>query len=102
MGVYNKSIDTDEARRQLQLRGGAGKFAARAAGEGGDEVLRLYRIFRSIDLDGSGEADFDEVRQLLARSASSAISDGQFQEWMDQMDADGSGAVDFEEFLAVY
>jgi len=66
------------------------------------EVLRLYRIFRSIDLDGSGEADFDEVRQLLARSASSAISDGQFQEWMDQMDADGSGAVDFQEFLAVY
>jgi voltage-gated potassium channel Kch len=123
--VYSKSIDTDEARRQLQLAG-ARKFAAGPAGPNDEEleqdlpedldvdmivmdsglprseVLRLHRIFRSIDLDGSGEADFDEVRQLLARSASSAVSDGQFQEWMEQLDADGSGTVDFEEFLAVY
>jgi len=123
--VYSKSIDIDEARQQLQ--GGLTRFSAGPAEMGDNEeleedlpkdldidmivmdtgmsrgeVLRLYRIFRSIDLDGSGEADFDEVRQLLARSTSSAVSDQQFQGWMNQLDADQSGAVDFEEFLAVY
>jgi len=122
--VYEQHIDTNEARRQLQ-EGRAFAAAGQAAEPGQEdlgelpedididmivmdsgmprsEVMRLYKIFRSIDLDGSGEADFDEVRQLLARSSSSAVSDTQFEDWMDLLDADQSGAVDFEEFIAVY
>mmetsp|Transcript_36726 Transcript_36726/g.72679 ORF Transcript_36726/g.72679 Transcript_36726/m.72679 type:complete len:353 (+) Transcript_36726:3-1061(+) len=123
--VYRESIDTDAVRQHLQAGGGV--FSASPSGMLDDdapnedlptdididmivmdsgmsrsEVLRLYRIFRSIDLDGSGEADVEEVRQLLARNASSVANDKQLQEWMNQLDSDQNGAVDFEEFLSVY
>jgi len=57
------------------------------------------RKFRSIDADGSGTLDREEV---LAGAKILDLTEDQASSLFDELDADGSGDVDMEEFLAVY
>merc|ERR1712037_383613 len=66
------------------------------------EVIRLYRIFQSADLDGNGEIDAMEAREMIARASEVPMSSEDFDRYMATLDADGSGRVTFEEFLSCY
>jgi Ca2+-binding EF-hand superfamily protein len=57
------------------------------------------QMFADFDADGSGELDYEEVRQLSRVLGLAAVDP---LEVMQGMDADGSGAVTFEEFFAWY
>ena len=55
-------------------------------------------VFDSIDQDGNGELDLQELKEL-AEALGVKLDDASAQEAMATMDADGSGEVDFDEFI---
>lgn len=58
------------------------------------EILQLQRIFRKVDIDGSGSVDTVELLTLLD------IERTRFTEQIFTcFDSDGSGTVDFREFV---
>lgn len=61
------------------------------------DAKSLRKLFKQLDVDGSGALDRDEV-QMLAAAGGKALSDRQLSDAMKEMDKDGSGEVDFEEF----
>jgi hypothetical protein len=67
----------------------------------GDVVGNLFEIFSSADEDGSGEIDFDELRQLL-ESMGMHLTDQSFAEICAAVDQDGNGSVDFAEFVSIF
>jgi Ca2+-binding EF-hand superfamily protein len=67
-------------------------------GAPGDESYITCRTqFASLDEDGSGELEEEEIR-ALAEQLGNTLSDSELDIAMKKMDADGSGAVDFAEF----
>jgi voltage-gated potassium channel Kch len=109
-----KRLDVDSARLSIQ---DAANLARRDEGHDIDadldllamdsgfsrqEVIRLYRIFESADLDGNGEIDPFEAEEIIARASDIPMSQADFQEYMNILDADNSGRVCFEDFLSVY
>eukprot|EP01043_Picozoa_sp_COSAG02_P017924 COSAG02_NODE_824_length_16741_cov_16.319733_3_plen_1657_part_00 len=67
-----------------------------------DGDMTIRKIFDSVDADGSGFLDHDEVRVALKRLCTEKdgeeMSDEQIQDAIKLMDADKSGEVDFHEF----
>eukprot|EP01052_Picozoa_sp_SAG31_P012474 SAG31_NODE_731_length_12498_cov_7.368336_2_plen_475_part_00 len=61
------------------------------------EQEKLEKLFRSIDVDGSGSLDRAEIATLAAK-AGKTMSTRQLDDAMLQMDGDGSGQVDLDEF----
>jgi hypothetical protein len=61
------------------------------------ELKQLRKLFSSIDEDGSGLLDRDEVH-LLAEQLGASLSTAELDQAMREMDEDGSGEVDFDEF----
>ena len=55
------------------------------------------KMFNSVDVDGGGTLDIDEVRQL-GEKLGFVFTEKELQIAMGQMDEDGSGEVDFHEF----
>jgi Ca2+-binding EF-hand superfamily protein len=64
---------------------------------GRDMSAYLRQVFDSIDIDGSGSLDRDEVAQL-SRNLGNELSPEELEAAMLEMDGDGGGEVDFEEF----
>eukprot|EP01051_Picozoa_sp_SAG22_P013291 SAG22_NODE_1469_length_4347_cov_2.842279_4_plen_424_part_01 len=71
------------------------------AGALDEGVDRLRGIFHSLDLDGSGALDKDEVRQALERMGKGAAPE-EVDRAMADMDDDQSGEVGLDEFEAWY
>jgi len=63
--------------------------------------LMSRRLFDSIDADGGGTLDSEEMSQLFAMLGLS-ITKEQEATIMAKVDADGSGEVDFDEFFNWY
>lgn len=61
------------------------------------DARSLRKLFRQLDVDGSGALDREEVK-MLAAAGGKAMSERQLSDAMKQMDKDGSGEIDFEEF----
>ncbi|CAK0911025.1 unnamed protein product [Prorocentrum cordatum] len=105
-------LDVDSARRAIQDAAGLRDegsdieadldLLAMDSGFSRQEVIRLYRIFESADLDGNGEIDPFEAEEIIARASDVPMSQADFQEYMRTLDADNSGRVCFEDFLSVY
>lgn len=66
--------------------------------EMGMSYHRTKRLFQTFDVDGSGEIEFDEFREMLARLRVGADEDAVAQ-MFSLLDTDGSGSVDMEEYL---
>ena len=60
--------------------------------------LLIRSMFDSVDVDGSGNLDIEEVA-TLAVSLGNKLDENQLKAAMEIMDQDGSGEVDFSEFF---
>ena len=61
-------------------------------------VLHMRFIFNSVDSDGNGTLDTDEVAQIYARLGIPPMY--QVEDLVAELDADGDGFISFEEFSA--
>lgn len=59
-----------------------------------DEIRRLGKRFRKLDLDNSGALSIDEFMSLPELQQNPLV-----QRVIDIFDADGNGEVDFKEFI---
>ena len=62
------------------------------------EIKLFIHHFKSIDIDGGGSIDAEELLKLT-ESLGSKITLDEAQELIDENDEDGSGTIDFEEFM---
>lgn len=62
--------------------------------------------FKSVDADGSGEIDLNELNTIMAQIADDmgvpAPSKQDVQEVLDEIDTDRSGKIDFNEFKTFF
>ena len=63
------------------------------------EKKQLKAVWRSIDIDGGGTLDRDELREVLKKMGKK-LSASQLTRTMNEIDGDGSGEVEFHEFEA--
>ena len=61
----------------------------------------LLEVFESVDMDGTGSLDRDEVRQVLIQLGRTP-SEFQLNKAMEEMDESGDNEVNFDEFRAWY
>jgi Ca2+-binding EF-hand superfamily protein len=61
------------------------------------DAKSLRKLFKQLDVDGSGALDREEVK-MLAAAGGKTLSERQLADAMVQMDKDGSGEIDYEEF----
>lgn len=72
----------------------------RSAGSGGVSIHELRELFNSIDVDGSGAIDADEMKTALELMGIH-LSDENMAELMEGVDDDGSGELEFDEFVEI-
>jgi len=65
------------------------------------QVVALWDVFATLDVDDDGEVQLAEVRNVLMRASVTPIDDSALQAWMADADEDGGGALDFGEFVRV-
>jgi Ca2+-binding EF-hand superfamily protein len=65
-----------------------------------DQVKEFKELFDSLDQDGGGVIDVDELAELFA-SLGVKVSKDKVKEMFAEVDEDGSGEIDFEEFLVL-
>eukprot|EP00775_Hariotina_reticulata_P011618 gene11618-11762_t len=76
------------------------KAAADASGRLAASEAELQALFDSIDKDGSGAIDVDELQYALSVLGVNKTA-AEVQELMESVDKDGSGELDFEEFKMI-
>jgi len=76
--------------------------AAADAGFGATEAEQLFRLYQSLDVDGNGDVEMDEVLAVLSKSTLSLRSDDDMSSWLEAADKDGDGKLDFSEFVRLY
>ena len=64
-----------------------------------DEKGKLYKLFKSLDKDGDGQLDREELRVAYAKSAKGFNVDEEVDAIMKQLDVNNTGQIDFSEFL---
>ena len=61
----------------------------------------LKEVFEKIDLDKSGEIDFDEIRVLL-RQMDKTFTEKDIVEILQSLDLDGAGLIKWAEFKRIF
>ena len=64
-------------------------------------LLSLHRVFQSVDADGNGELDRDELRSHMGRSFAN-YSEAAIDEIFRQIDANDDGTITQEEFREAF
>jgi hypothetical protein len=65
-----------------------------------DAELQAAEVFRSIDLDGDGHLDKDEMRKALAKLHGGQVDEDELGMVMKECDEDGNGVIDELDFGA--
>ena len=63
--------------------------------------IMTKRLFDSIDADGGGTLDIEEMKQLF-KDLGLELTQDQEATVMSRIDTDGSGEIDFDEFFTWY
>ena len=63
-----------------------------------DRTALLQKVWKKVDIDGSGTLDRDEVRSVLVQMGWTNITTARLDDVWAQLDEDHSGDVDFDEF----
>ncbi len=66
--------------------------------DGSDRSVALHKVWKSVDIDGSGSLDRDEVRSVLVQMGWENITSARLDDVFEELDKDKSGDVDFDEF----
>ena len=61
------------------------------------EQKKLRQIWKKVDADGSGELDWDELREVF-KMMGREMNDKEMDKALNEIDKDGGGEVDFDEF----
>jgi NACalpha-BTF3-like transcription factor len=96
-------ISYQQAEELLEEAGGHAACAIRLVDPllPGDDPDGLHSLFDSIDEDGSGTLEREEIASL-AEEMDTPLTERELDVAMMAMDADGSGEVDFDEFSEWY
>jgi len=82
------------------------RAVAQRVGCDAEQIDRFRTMFDKFDIDGSGDIDMDEFRELLRILMKTPkhveIPENRVENLYRECDADGSGEVDFEEFVTFY
>ena len=73
---------------------------AMRGGGGGVKLSQLKKLFNTIDLDGSGSIDVEEVGGLLHRLGI-AVKEEELEALVAEVDLDNNGTLEFVEFQEV-
>ena len=65
------------------------------------ELKQLQRVFNSVDDDGSGELDYDELARVLEKWGLENVSDADVEQLVNRFDVNKNGKLDFDEFLGL-
>ena len=72
--------------------------ATAAGATAGDAVAAIRAVFNSIDSDGDGSLDFEELGLLLQTLGQPPVTQAELRHTAQQIDRDGSGQIEFDEF----
>ena len=64
-----------------------------------EEKTRLYNIFKSLDKDGDGQLDRNELKESYSKNVSLFSSESELEEIFSKIDVNKTGQIDFSEFL---
>lgn len=67
----------------------------------GAELKQLQRVFNSVDDDGSGELDYDELARVLEKWGLENVSEADVEQLVKRFDVNKNGKLDFDEFLGL-
>ena len=59
------------------------------------QEMVVKEAFKLLDKDGNGYIDYDELRSVL-REKGEALSEEEFQQVIDELDANKDGRIDYE------
>lgn len=118
LGVETEA--TDKKLRTISAAGGgldfgsySGSAASRAYTEGElsslamtcslsmGQVVNLYDVYQTLDVDDDGEVELEEIRGFMMRMSNTPVDDDALATWLKEADADGDGTVSFTEFVRV-
>ena len=65
-----------------------------------EERSRLYKVFKSMDKDGDGQIDKNELREAYSKSSSKGFNvEEEVDKIFSRLDVNNTGSIDFSEFL---
>ena len=63
-----------------------------------EELTRLSDMWKSVDTDGGGSLDWQELKQVFEKMGRK-LSEKEMDQALNEIDKDGGGDVDFDEFM---
>ena len=93
----SRSPSNGRRSKTSMVNTGEGGVQAKAGKLAKPDARSLRKLFKELDVDGSGALDSHEV-SMLAAAGGKKLTKAQLMDAMLAMDKDGSGEVDYEEF----
>lgn len=103
LSLQEKGIELEEITSTKNITSKADEITLQNYKEHIDhkEQERLRQIFISVDTDGSGAIDRDELNEAMNR-LNTPLTSQQLDEMMTKLDLDGNGTIELEEFMIGY
>lgn len=103
-GASRKATTTPLNGKKIIFSSSSGSKKVKAQQEEVNRIQeeKLRELFNSIDVDGSGAVDKDELRYMLCKCTGSLPTDEEVEIMMREIDSNNNGMVDFEEFAVIH
>eukprot|EP01046_Picozoa_sp_COSAG06_P011470 COSAG06_NODE_656_length_13333_cov_6.485492_4_plen_166_part_00 len=97
-GTFEKEGKKKDKKKDKKKKDKKKKDKPSSAAKDAAEAEKLKNLWATLDSDGSGALDKNEVREVM-KSMGKDLDDAQLDAAMAEIDKDGSGEVEYEEFL---